>query len=61
MAGYPRRRRAGRTEPLATLTRPHPSACRTLHATPLPQLTEEVAMLAARVDEHLQKMGVVWK
>lgn len=28
------------------------------YATPLPQLTEEVETLAARVDEHLQKMGV---
>jgi type I restriction enzyme M protein len=31
------------------------------YATPLPQLTEEVATLAARVDEHLKKMGAVWK
>jgi type I restriction enzyme M protein len=31
------------------------------YATPLPQLTGEVAMLAARVDEHLKKMGAVWK
>jgi len=30
------------------------------YATPLPQLTDEVAMLAARVDEHLKKMGAVW-
>jgi hypothetical protein len=28
------------------------------YATPLPQLTDEVAALAARVDEHLQKMGI---
>ena len=28
---------------------------------PLPQLTEEVAALAARVDGHLKKMGAVWK
>lgn len=27
----------------------------------LPQLTDEVATLAARVDEHLKKMGAVWK
>ena len=27
------------------------------YATPLPQLTDEVAALAARVDEHLKKMG----
>jgi type I restriction enzyme M protein len=27
------------------------------YATPLPQLTAEVAALAARVDGHLQKMG----
>ena len=31
------------------------------YATPLPQLTHEVAALAARVDEHLKKMGAVWK
>ncbi|MCX6141978.1 MAG: class I SAM-dependent DNA methyltransferase [Ignavibacteriales bacterium] len=29
------------------------------YATPLPQLTGEVAKLAARVDEHLKKMGVL--
>jgi type I restriction enzyme M protein len=31
------------------------------YATPLPQLTAEVATLAARVDGHLKKMGAVWK
>jgi type I restriction enzyme M protein len=31
------------------------------YATPLPQLTNEVATLAARVDGHLKKMGAVWK
>lgn len=31
------------------------------YATPLPQLTDELATLAARVDEHLKKMGAVWK
>lgn len=31
------------------------------YATPLPQLRGEVATLAARVDEHLKKMGAVWK
>jgi type I restriction enzyme M protein len=31
------------------------------YATPLPQLTAEVAALAARVDGHLRKMGAVWK
>ncbi|MCC7277376.1 MAG: N-6 DNA methylase [Chromatiaceae bacterium] len=31
------------------------------YATPLPQLTDEVATFAARVDEHLKKMGAVWK
>ena len=30
------------------------------YATPLPQLTDEVAMLAARVDEHLKRMGATW-
>ena len=30
------------------------------YATPLPQLTGQVATLAARVDEHLKKMGAVW-
>jgi type I restriction enzyme M protein len=29
------------------------------YATPLPQLTEEVAKLAKRVDEHLEKIGAV--
>ncbi|MGC2111544.1 MAG: N-6 DNA methylase [Candidatus Korobacteraceae bacterium] len=31
------------------------------YATPLPQLTDEVATLASHVDEHLRKMGAVWK
>ena len=31
------------------------------YATPLPQLTDEVATLATRVDEHLKNMGAVWK
>ena len=30
-------------------------------ATPLPQLTDEVATLAARVEEHLKRMGAAWK
>jgi type I restriction enzyme M protein len=30
------------------------------YAAPLPQLTEDLATLSARVDEHLKKMGVVW-
>jgi type I restriction enzyme M protein len=30
------------------------------YATPLPKLTSEVATLAARVGEHLKKMGAVW-
>jgi type I restriction enzyme M protein len=30
------------------------------YATPLPKLADEVATLAARVDEHLKKMGAVW-
>ncbi len=30
------------------------------YATPLPQLTGEVATLAARVDRHLKKMGALW-
>ena len=30
------------------------------YATPLPQLTGEVAALAGRVDEHLKKMGAEW-
>ena len=30
------------------------------YAAPLPQLNGEVATLAARVDEHLKKMGAVW-
>ena len=31
------------------------------YATPLPQLTDEVATFAARVEEHLKKMGASWK
>ena len=31
------------------------------YATPLPQLTDEVATLAARVEEHLKRMGASWK
>jgi type I restriction enzyme M protein len=31
------------------------------YATTLPQLVDEVAMHSARVDEHLKKMGAVWK
>ncbi|MBI2944437.1 MAG: N-6 DNA methylase, partial [Candidatus Wallbacteria bacterium] len=31
------------------------------YATPLPKLTEEVERLAARVEEHLAKMGATWK
>jgi type I restriction enzyme M protein len=31
------------------------------YATPLPDLTKEVKTLAARVEEHLKKMGAVWK
>ncbi len=30
------------------------------YATPLPKLTEDVKTLAARVDEHLKKMGAQW-
>ncbi len=31
------------------------------YATPLPKLTDEVTTLTNRVDEHLKKMGAVWK
>ena len=31
------------------------------YVTPLPRLTEEVESLSARVEEHLKKMGAVWK
>ena len=31
------------------------------YAVPLPQLTSEVVTLTARVDDHLKKMGAVWK
>jgi type I restriction enzyme M protein len=31
------------------------------YGVPLPQLTDEVATLAACVDKHLKKMGAVWK
>ena len=30
------------------------------YATPLPKLTQELATLSARVEEHLKKMGAVW-
>jgi type I restriction enzyme M protein len=30
------------------------------YATPLPKLTAEIAILAARVDEHLTRMGATW-
>lgn len=30
------------------------------YATPLPTLVDEVATLAARVDEHLKRMGATW-
>ena len=30
------------------------------YATPLPQLTDEVAALAARVKGHLKKLGAIW-
>ena len=30
------------------------------YATPLPTLTQDLATLSTRVDEHLKKMGVVW-
>jgi type I restriction enzyme M protein len=31
------------------------------YATPLPKLTDEMETLAARVDEHLKKMGAIWE
>jgi type I restriction enzyme M protein len=31
------------------------------YATPLPQITDEVAALADRVETHLKKMSAVWK
>ena len=31
------------------------------YATPLPELTDEVEMLSAHVEQHLKQMGVVWK
>ncbi len=31
------------------------------YATPLPQLTDEVATLAERVEQHLKRMGASWK
>lgn len=31
------------------------------YATPQPKLVDEVAILAARVEEHLRKMGAAWK
>jgi type I restriction enzyme M protein len=31
------------------------------YATPLPRLTEELEALAGRVEEHLERMGAMWK
>jgi type I restriction enzyme M protein len=31
------------------------------YATPLPKLNDDIKTLAARVDQHLKKMGAVWK
>lgn len=31
------------------------------YAIPLPQLTDEVATLASRVEDHLKKMGAIWQ
>ena len=31
------------------------------YATPLPQLVDEVAVLSAKVEEHLKRMGAVWR
>ena len=31
------------------------------YSTRLPQLTDEVATLGSRVEEHLTKMGATWK
>ncbi len=31
------------------------------YATPLPELVDEVAVLSARVEEHLKRMGATWK
>ncbi|MBP1625961.1 MAG: type restriction endonuclease subunit [Holophagaceae bacterium] len=31
------------------------------YATPLPELVDEMGRLSARVEEHLKRMGVVWK
>jgi type I restriction enzyme M protein len=30
------------------------------YATPLPKLIDDVETMAARVDEHLKRMGFVW-
>ena len=31
------------------------------YESPLPQIVDEIAVLSAKVDEHLKKMGVIWK
>ena len=31
------------------------------YATPLPDLTYEIAAITSRVEEHLKKMGFAWK
>jgi len=30
------------------------------YESPLPQIVDEVALLSAKVDEHLKKMGATW-
>jgi len=57
MAGAARRRRAGRAGPrFAGAHRPHKTLAER-YATPLPALAADVAVLTARVDAHLAKMG----
>ncbi|MDP2834432.1 MAG: hypothetical protein Q8Q28_14280 [Pseudomonadota bacterium] len=46
-----------RVSPVAVLPVPTFVEMAKRYATPLPQLTDEVAMLAVRVEEHLKKMG----
>jgi type I restriction enzyme M protein len=50
-----RAKRTGSRQPGAD--RAHPATGRTLRHAAAPKLAEEVEALAARVDEHLKKMG----
>ena len=60
MAGHPRRRRAGELDRVSQTLTGRIRQLAERYAAPLPQLIDEVATLASRVEEHLKKMGAIW-